>query len=215
MAVSVVGETSELGPHPAEWQPSEVGRWLQALGLEEAPERAMASGPSGGAQLMQAQPEELLEMGQVPSGAELAEAWTHTLAAAHKALLSASEDVMPPVGCWEQLQVAFPSIKRRLVPLAESSQLSPASARPTGRAWQWSCCLCRCSCPSPKALPSRRRCASMQPKTGRRTWSCCARCGTPTCGRCWVSRCSPRRAPASPGCPSSLKLPGAVDCCSR
>ena len=28
--------------------------------------------------------------GQVPSGAELAEAWTHTLAAAHKALLSAS-----------------------------------------------------------------------------------------------------------------------------
>ncbi|CAJ1382510.1 unnamed protein product [Effrenium voratum] len=119
MAVSVVGETSELGPHPAEWQPSEVGRWLQALGLEEAPERAMASGPSGGAQLMQAQPEELLEMGQVPSGAELAEAWTHTLAAAHKALLSASEDVMPPVGCWEQLQVAFPSIKRRLVPLAE------------------------------------------------------------------------------------------------
>lgn len=26
---------------------------------------------------------------------------------------------MPPVGCWEQLQIAFPAVKQRLVPLAE------------------------------------------------------------------------------------------------
>ena len=29
------------------------------------------------------------------------------------------QDVMPPVGCWEQLQIAFPAVKQRLVPLAE------------------------------------------------------------------------------------------------
>jgi hypothetical protein len=29
------------------------------------------------------------------------------------------QDVLPPIGCWEQLQVVFPAVKQRLVPLAE------------------------------------------------------------------------------------------------
>eukprot|EP00913_Durusdinium_trenchii_P022243 g20899.t1 len=64
-----------------------VRTWLHGLGLEEAPERAMA--PSGGAQLLQAQPEELVQGGQVSSGRSELSAWKHTLAAAHQALVDA------------------------------------------------------------------------------------------------------------------------------
>ncbi|CAK9076239.1 unnamed protein product [Durusdinium trenchii] len=118
MAVTVISDSqTPLGGSPAEWRPSEVRTWLHGLGLEEAPERAMA--PSGGAQLLQAQPEELVQGGQVSSGRSELSAWKHTLAAAHQALVDACQDVMPPVGCWEQLQIAFPSVKQRLVPLAE------------------------------------------------------------------------------------------------
>lgn len=118
MAVRVLSDTQTLlGGNPAEWQPSEVRTWLHGLGLEEAPERAMA--PSGGAQLLQAQPEDLVQGGQVSSSRSELTAWKSTLEAAHQALVDACQDVLPPIGCWEQLQVVFPAVKQRLVPLAE------------------------------------------------------------------------------------------------
>eukprot|EP00434_Breviolum_minutum_P004456 symbB.v1.2.003927.t1/scaffold210.1/size302740/18 len=130
MAVIVISDTQTvLGGNPAEWQPSEVRTWLHGLGLEEAPERAMA--PSGGAQLLQAQPEELVQGGQVSSSRSELTAWRSTLEAAHQALVDACQDVMPPVGCWEQLQIAFPAVKQRLVPLAELSEIG------AGRNAEW------------------------------------------------------------------------------
>ena len=52
MAVAVVG-VGVLGS-VAEWRPAEVRTWLAALGLEEAPERAMAPCLTG-EQLLQAE----------------------------------------------------------------------------------------------------------------------------------------------------------------
>ena len=32
----------------------------------------------------------------------------------------AGEDVMPPLSSWEQLQIAFPAVRKRLIPLADA-----------------------------------------------------------------------------------------------
>ncbi|CAE7601951.1 CTR1 [Symbiodinium sp. KB8] len=129
VAVVQAGEEPQpLAATPSEWQPSEVRAWLSGLGLDEAPELALAPSLGGAALLALEELEELVKGGQVDvEKSQHAAAWKATLESAHRALKRASEDVMPPLSSWEQLQIAFPAVRKRLIPLAELTiSTSPA-----------------------------------------------------------------------------------------
>ncbi|CAE8610325.1 unnamed protein product, partial [Polarella glacialis] len=85
-------------------------------------------------------PEQLVSQFQVDAAkSELAAAWKSTLAAAHAALrrTSAAQEAETPIESWEQLQSAFPSIRKRVVPLAEITTPPGLAVSGCPRTGQW------------------------------------------------------------------------------
>eukprot|EP00927_Polykrikos_kofoidii_P046651 TRINITY_DN40818_c0_g1_i1.p1 TRINITY_DN40818_c0_g1~~TRINITY_DN40818_c0_g1_i1.p1 ORF type:complete len:817 (+),score=138.91 TRINITY_DN40818_c0_g1_i1:103-2451(+) len=106
-----------LGSTPAFWSSGELTLWLRGLGIDAA-----TLGSAGWPRSF----DELMERCQDAVSGEAAAAarhsWRRTVGLANGALRGVAEDLALPMRSWEELQVALPSLGRRLIPRAEISE---------------------------------------------------------------------------------------------